>query len=191
METSNYNILKSGNNIPPPKINENYFTKDTLTKGAVLFMLSATGFSQVVEPSYIPIKTQDYRIIKRTLSNDSNCYSYQREYILKMIKEFQNFPDNWDGYGAIPVLKESADNSHILINELSNSNIEKNTDIYPNPSGTVSLKFERGERVVSLEIGDKTFTYYAELPPLEVQYRDYQPFENDKIKELIKFISEV
>jgi len=86
---------------------------------------------------------------------------------------------NWDGYGAVSVLAEIGQSAKIFLSTLNSSWIERITDIYPNPHGTIAIEWENktGEKL-SLELGLNNFSYFIkhdDNPPILVNGKDAIP----------------
>lgn len=77
--------------------------------------------------------------------------------------------NNWDGYGAIPVFEEIANKAIEFITSLNDTYIDKISDIFPNPTGTITIEFENlQEEKLSLEIGRNNYSYF-------INYNDKAP----------------
>lgn len=85
------------------------------------------------------------------------------------ILEFTSLPNDWDGYGAVPLLKEIGVTATTFVTMLSSSYIDYISDIFPNPNGTLTIDWENqhGEKL-SLEIGLKNYSFF-------VKYLNKQP----------------
>jgi len=76
------------------------------------------------------------------------------------IKNFEELGENWDGYGAVPVIPEIARVAETLLNILG-SFIDGITDVFPNPHGTITIEWEnRNDEKLSLEIGKDNYSYF-------------------------------
>ena len=83
-------------------------------------------------------------------------------YFKSKINEFINLPNNWDGYSAIPLFKEIGEKANQFIMLLSGIYIDKISDIFPNPNGTLTIDWENSkEEKASLEIGLNTYSYFV------------------------------
>ena len=70
------------------------------------------------------------------------------------IESFLELKNNWDGYGATPVINEVAQSAKQLIPLLTSYFIDRITDVFPNPHGTITIEWEnRKKEKLSLEIG--------------------------------------
>lgn len=75
--------------------------------------------------------------------------------INEKINEFSLLSDNWDGYDSISIIENVVDISRELVSSLDNQYVTSMTDIFPNPSGTITMEWEMSiDELVSLEIGD-------------------------------------
>jgi len=90
------------------------------------------------------------------MSNENSKYEALMP-ILKEIDAFVNLIDNWDGYGAIPLLSVVRDNAIIVLKYFT----IPPSDYYPNPQGTISIKYDCDIHQLNLEIGTTQFTYYT------------------------------
>jgi len=80
---------------------------------------------------------------------------------LKEIDRLTTLPENWDGYGGIPVQPIVAFNSKTFLKSIGNYYIEEITDIYPNSHGTITIEWEKNSNCkFSLEIGAKNYSYF-------------------------------
>lgn len=120
--------------------------------------------------------TESLEIFNRTIENPYNSYIYElskltkhkgpaiKKEIIDKIIAFSSLNKNWDGYGAFPLEVKSASNAVQFIYLLNDRIIEKISDVYPTPNGTVLCVWENdaNERV-SLEFGNNTLAYYVKL----------------------------
>jgi hypothetical protein len=73
------------------------------------------------------------------------------------IENFTKLENNWDGYGAVPLLPEVFENSKSILEVLS----EIPSDVYPNPHGTLGIEYENEEtnNYLRIEVGKESMTY--------------------------------
>jgi hypothetical protein len=91
------------------------------------------------------------------------------ESLKKDINEFVKLKENWDGYGAIPVLPSIAETANTLIDFLGSPFIDGISDIFPNPHGTITIEWQnRNKEKLSLEIGEINYSYF-------IKYKDENP----------------
>tara|TARA_R110002096_G_scaffold41004_1_gene111267 strand:- start:484 stop:1104 length:621 start_codon:yes stop_codon:yes gene_type:complete len=103
---------------------------------------------------------------------------------------FKSFDKSWNGYGAIPAEIKSATNTIKLLFELPDDYLNRLTEYYPNPHGTISLVFKNyNEDIVEVEIGNESYSFYASFDGLETEYINNVPTENFKNSYLFKLIS--
>lgn len=131
---------------------------------------------------------------------DNPIYSYLQHYdqkrnwntkkdIITSIISFKFLQQNWDGYGAIPLEVESASNAIELISFLSQNSLDRLSDSYPNPNGTISFQWENEcSEIISLEIGNNTFSYYVELNSLPPQFFSNVKVNPKEAEKLDRFI---
>jgi hypothetical protein len=112
--------------------------------------------------------------------------------LFKEICSFKSLNNNWDGYGAIPTGIESSANTIFIITILSNYISGSIDQIFPNPHGTVSVFWtnSRNEKV-SLEIGKKTMSYYADIENHETEFFDNIEINDSEISKLAAFVNKV
>jgi hypothetical protein len=112
------------------------------------------------------------------LQYDSSCFSSTRlprggmayfdfslgnlPLVYSRLHELKQLKANWDGYGAEAPLPTVIERTYGFVDALANKYQKALGDqqIYPNPSGTITIDWERGERVVSLEIGASTANFF-------------------------------
>lgn len=93
--------------------------------------------------------------------------------LIDEITSFGVLGDNWDGYGAVPVLPEIVEKVNTLINVLGSSCIEKVTNVFPNPHGTITIEWENNQREkLGLEIGLNSFSYFINYKNAEPKLAD-------------------
>ncbi len=86
--------------------------------------------------------------------------------INKRLDDIRNLENNWDGYGAYHPSPLIISKTEKFISLLSHHNYLAYLDpdlIYPNPNGTITIEFETDTILISLEIGEKTANYFAQL----------------------------
>lgn len=109
--------------------------------------------------------------------------------LINEILEFKKLDDNWDGHGAIPPEEPVIYNSLRFINLCKN--VEKVTDYYPNTNGTITFEFENKEKLIFLEIGNKTMSYFVQNIEDEVTYYDKVEITDGEVNKLSKLIEKV
>lgn len=86
------------------------------------------------------------------------------------IAEFSKLGENWDGYGASPVAGEIGEIAEQLLAMFSNDLIDRISDMFPNPHGTLTIEWENRENEkLSLEIGISNYSYF-------IRYKDNPPY---------------
>ncbi|MFT8233505.1 hypothetical protein ACLNBI_18375 [Pseudomonas guariconensis] len=80
----------------------------------------------------------------------------------KCIDDLAALPNNWDGYGAIPVNQAAIDNARSAVGMMF-ANLPE-ADIFANPNGTITFEWENEKGTANLEIGDTRFAFYIEGP---------------------------
>lgn len=110
--------------------------------------------------------------------------------IIKNILGFKSLESSWDGYGAVPLEIESASNAIDLIDLIGEKTFCSVKEYYPNPNGTISLEWENNQNeIVSVEIGNKTMSYFVELSSKNVEYYNKININGKEAKKLSEFIS--
>lgn len=72
--------------------------------------------------------------------------------------------NNWDGYGATPVVNEIAQSAKQLIPLLASYYVDRVTDVFPNTHGTITIEWEnRKKEKLSLEIGANNYSYFVKF----------------------------
>jgi len=206
-------------NYSPEEINELFETKSNgygalagAYSSALLFgVCNATNASVVKEISKAEIKpTIEYVIAEpddfciedyeSVFLNDYCRYLLNTEASDKKKKEtiesivsFKSLQESWDGYGALPLEIKSAANAIEFLEYLDlNSRFYTPTDIFPNPTGTVSLIWENDESErVSLEIGNKAFSYYTKFNNIEPEFFSNVEINNLSIGDITRKIKAI
>lgn len=112
-------------------------------------------------------------------------YSFTLNDFINEILSFKSLNNNWDGYGAIPTEIRCASQAIQLANRLSEKLLDKISEIFPTPNGTVTIEWENysGERLVA-EIGSETFSYYLKLNSFNPRFFNDVSISNESISEL-------
>lgn len=105
------------------------------------------------------------------LNNDILLDKNKRETI-ESILSFKSLQESWDGYGALPLEVKSATNAIEFLETLGlKHTFFTPTDIFPNPTGTVSLIWENNEdERLSLEIGNNAYSYYTKFNVIGTEF---------------------
>ena len=81
---------------------------------------------------------------------------------ISKVNEYISLNENWDGYNSIPVTSQSGQNAINFIICLNDSILEKVSDIFPNPHGTITFEWvNKLEEKISLEIGNNSYSYFV------------------------------
>jgi hypothetical protein len=106
----------------------------------------------------------------------------------EIIDQLVSLPENWDGYGAIPLFKEIGEKAKIILQHIK----YPVDDIFPNPHGTITIDWRnQHNELLSLEIGLSTYGYFTdEIEGHKLHngidiMKDLVELEN-KIKQIIK-----
>ncbi|MEO6252108.1 MAG: hypothetical protein ABIO79_02340 [Ferruginibacter sp.] len=81
---------------------------------------------------------------------------------LSRVNEFISLNANWDGYNSVPVATQSGQNAINFVTCLNDVLLEKVSDIFPNPHGTITFEWvNSSEEKISLEIGSNSYSYFV------------------------------
>ena len=78
----------------------------------------------------------------------------------QMLEEMARLPDNWDGYGGLPISKGAVANARAALSSLLAA--VPLPDITPNPNGTISMEWETERGVAHLEVGATRFSFFLQ-----------------------------
>jgi hypothetical protein len=116
-------------------------------------------------------------------------HEVSRKNVILEILSFKSLINNWDGYSALPLEVESANNAIKFISVLSERLLNKISNYYPNTHGTVTLELENDrDEIISIEIGNRKMSYYVEFLSQEVKYINNVEINNTEISKLSKYI---
>ena len=78
------------------------------------------------------------------------------------VTELADLKENWDGYGAAPISKQTRDNALRFVNliEAAPSGLPA-PEICPNPNGTISFEWETTRVEAYLEIGNTRYSGFV------------------------------
>lgn len=124
--------------------------------------------------------------------NSIQKYRFTKKALISEILSFKFLKVNWDGYGAIPLEIGSAVNSITFINSVEDKTISMLSDIQPNPNGTITFIWENdSDEIMSLEIGNKTFSYYFSLLNNETIFVNNVTIDKKNISKIENFIEQL
>jgi hypothetical protein len=124
--------------------------------------------------------------------NSIQKYRFTKKALISEILSFKFLKVNWDGYGAIPLEIGSAVNSITFINSVEDKTISMLSDILPNPNGTITFIWENNsDEIMSLEIGNKTFSYYFSLLNNETIFVNNVTIDKKNISKIENFIEQL
>jgi hypothetical protein len=103
-----------------------------------------------------------------------------KDFIIDRIKELSSLPNNWDGYGALPVFDDCISNAIRVISDVHISGKDI-TEVYANTNGTVSIEWEHNDNLISVEIGKDSFAYYVDQDG-HTYYEKEQPITNATVE---------
>lgn len=127
-----------------------------------------------------------------TVSQSTTATSSFKQQLFEEIAKFKELPNDWDGYGASPLLESNYLNAISLISSIREESARHITDFFPNPNGTLSIVWENSnsERV-SLEIGSGTFSYYYKSNSGDPRFYNANTFNSQNYQSLDKMIGRV
>jgi hypothetical protein len=134
----------------------------------VLLDLALTNVSLTAgrsEPGADDLGVQVERVVGRDMPGEGLVLParmlqlVEQEQAVATLLEFCDLPCNWDGYGALPVSRETIGNSRgallLLLRHISAP------DITPNPNGTIGFEWTSAHGEAHLEIGKTRFSFFA------------------------------
>lgn len=125
-------------------------------------------------------------------ANKLKSVTFTKRDVIQNILSFKSLINNWDGYEALPLEVESAGNTIYLINLLEDDLIGRIDDFYPNPHGTISFEWINNlNEKVYLEVGNKSFSYFAKFNSSEPLFFDKLEISDANIEMLAKHIRAV
>lgn len=93
------------------------------------------------------------------------------EWLKDQIDSFVSLPNNWDGYNSVPLICQIADITKQFIACLNSDLIDRISDIFSNPHGTITIEWEnKKDEKLSLEIGINNYSYFIHYKNKEPQY---------------------
>lgn len=115
-----------------------------------------------------------------------------KEKLMQELNNLANLPEDWDGFGASSINKQTIDNTKDILDLILDDGIPVPT-ISPNPNGTISLDWEFRDNSVWVEIGITKYSFYT-IPPMITHSTESGFMERDgytitdidqKLKELV------
>jgi len=139
---------------------------------------------EVYRLSYVqPTGTEPYVSVAFTWNID---LPRERMVAREKIEQLARMPENWDGYGALPIRPETAQNALDALKMLPDE--IPMPDIVPNSNGTISFEWESPSGIGHLEIGRTRFSFYIKVQhlahPILRDWRVGEPAPN--IGQLVK-----
>ncbi|WP_242203231.1 hypothetical protein [Aestuariivivens insulae] len=125
-------------------------------------------------------------------ANKLKTVRFTKKEVIQNILSFKSLINNWDGYEALPLEVESAGNTIYLLNLLEDDLIGRIDDFYPNPHGTISFEWMNNlNEKVYLEVGNKSFSYFAKFNSSEPLFFDNLEISDENIEVLVQHIRAV
>lgn len=135
----------------------------------------------------ITISTSDELLDATEIVNGSTAHL---DYIQTLSKIEQLSPD-WDGYDAPAIDKEAIKHCENVMSQLS-YDIANHIDILPTEFGGVQIKYKTvAGSVISCDFGDKTMSYYLDIPGQDTEYNDFLTYSPESINTLVEKIREL
>ncbi|MBR2507659.1 MAG: hypothetical protein IKB70_12395 [Bacilli bacterium] len=81
------------------------------------------------------------------------------------LSEFVCLPQNWDGYGAIPLELAAYENANHFLDQIDRGILKylSQESLQPTPYGTVIMDFQKGHDLVSVEIGNDKIGFFTKF----------------------------
>jgi len=118
--------------------------------------------------------------------------THKRYEVIMDILSFKSLHESWDGFEAIPVEVKSATNAIKLMDYIGEDVFCNVTNYYPNPNGTITFEWEnKDNEVVSVEVGNETFTYFIDLAKTETQFYNNLPLDAEHTQKLSTHIQTI
>ncbi|MBX9449810.1 MAG: hypothetical protein KL787_08865 [Taibaiella sp.] len=201
IELDSYRILDSTEGEIKARTSErrNYYGM----KGSIAISLLGIGSFQPIPQSVSPKYELIFQSNKSNISESGfkyydclrkyNTYSTsKKDDLIKSIVGFKSLIDCWDGFNAVPVGIYSASNSIKLLNSLDLLSINRITDIYPNPHGTVSFEWENNtNEIISVEVGKDTMSYFVSYNSTPPVFFNKVPINIENIETLKAYIKTI
>lgn len=122
----------------------------------------------------------------KTVSTNRN---YSKKDLILEILSFKSLKDNWDGRGGYPLEVESASNVINLIDLVGENTFCSVDELATNPNGTISLIWNnKSGETISLEVGNKTMSYYVDLASKETLFFDNIEINRVEAKKISDYI---
>ena len=85
----------------------------------------------------------------------------KNEHLRSEINRFVALNKNWDGHGAVALFPSIGATTNRLLIMLGPAYVDKVTDMFPNPHGTISIEWEnKACEKLGLEIGVDNYSYF-------------------------------
>ena len=103
---------------------------------------------------------------------------YSSSDVCKRILSFMELGENWDGAGAVQPSFSVIDNAIKLLDLLPSNivNLLDTEDVVCTPYGTIVFDFQKENRLLSIEVGEKGLGYFMEENDEYVLTKEYEPF---------------
>jgi hypothetical protein len=117
----------------------------------------AVQFFQQTPAAIGAIATQDNRLWVSL--EPARTHFSEIELAKEMVDQFSDLPENWDGYGALPISPATIANVKRALDTVCRA--APIPELTPNPNGTLSCEWESPEGYAQLEIGMTRFSFYV------------------------------
>lgn len=92
--------------------------------------------------------------------DNDNKFDWAKDQVNSLL----DLKQNWDGYGAIPISHSIIECAESFIACLDSTFIDKISDIFANPNGTITIEWENtSKEKISLEIGTNSYSYFVKF----------------------------
>ena len=107
--------------------------------------------------------------------------------LCKHVHGFAALGDDWDGYGAVPPSAEAIGNVMDLLNALPGEWAMQlhQDDLTPSPYGTITLEWAREQDYVSVEVGDTSWAFTAEIGG-ELRSNPNETYPNELLRQRVE-----
>lgn len=125
----------------------------------------------------------------KTYTAKSTAISAAKELVTNDIDNLKKLEANWDGYGAVPILSASINNAKkiVLNNSITADNLE---DVQPNPNGTVTITWSKGNNLVCLEVGKENMSFFADING-KTSYSKTEKVTNENTLKLAAYVNQL
>lgn len=137
--------------------------------------ITNVAFSTLDRPELSPQSLAYFGWPRAVTDHSASAWSAARQEqgksVLRLISEFSEMDENWDGYGAHRIGPQTCRFAQSFIEVLlASPGGLPEPDVTPTPAGTISLDWEVGGADAYLEIGNSRFSGYVKSEGQEPRY---------------------